>query len=291
MTVVEIGAPGVGAGRLEQVTDGQLAQYAELIYRRIGVRVPSKKKTLLSNRLRRRLQATGIPTFAAYYKHLTGLRATDPEWDAFLQEITTHETYLFRDEKQWRWFREVYLPQCAAEARSGRRRRSLRIWSAACSTGDEATTAACCIAACLPSYQQWDVRILGTDVGVGAVEQARQGVFGERAMRLVPDAYRKRYFAKVPGAERWQARQTLTRMTSFRQHNLLEPLRERPFDLVLLKNVLIYFATASKQRVLDNLRPVISPGGLLAAGPAEGVGELIRDFVRLQPWLYQRPPK
>jgi chemotaxis protein methyltransferase CheR len=262
-----------------------------LIYRRIGVRVAPQKKTLLSNRLRRRLQATGIGGFDAYYKHLTQLRASDPEWDAFLQEITTHETYLFRDEGQWKWFREVYLQQCAAEARAGKRPRSLRIWSAACSTGDEAFTAASCIAACLQGYQQWSVRILGTDVGIGAVEQARKGVFGERAMRLVPDSYRSRFFVKAKDGELWQARQTLAAMTSFRQHNLLDRLRERPFDLVFLKNVLIYFATASKKRVLENLRPMISPGGLLIAGPAEGIGELVKDFTRLQPWLYQRPQK
>ncbi|HUT92429.1 MAG TPA: protein-glutamate O-methyltransferase CheR [Thermoguttaceae bacterium] len=291
MTLTEVAKPTVPPGNLEQVTDAQLSQYAELIYRRTGIRVPPQKKTLLSNRLRRRLQATGIRSFGAYYKHLSGLRPGDPEWDAFLQEITTHETYLFRDEGQWRWFREVYLPQCAADARSGKRQRSLRIWSAACSTGDEVFTAACCIAACLPSYQQWSIRILGTDVGIGAVEQARRGVFGERAMRLVPDAYEKRYFVKAKDAELWQARSVLTEMVSFRQHNLLDPLRERPFDLVFLKNVLIYFAPASKQQVMDNVHPAIRPGGLLVAGPAEGIADLVKDYVRWQPWLYQRPQK
>ena len=291
MTVTEIGQPGIVVGHQEQVTDAQLAQYAELIYRRTGIRVPPQKKTLLSNRLRRRLQATGIRSFAAYYKHLSELHPHDSEWDAFLQEITTHETYLFRDEGQWRWFRESYLAQSAAEARSGKRQRSLRIWSAACSTGDEAFTAACCIADRLPSYQQWNVRILGTDIGIGAVEQARRGVFGERAMRLVPDAYKKRYFVKAKDSELWQARSVLTEMVSFRQHNLLDPLRERPFDLVFLKNVLIYFAPDSKKRVMDNLLPAIRPGGLLVAGPAEGVADLVKDSVRLQPWLYQRPHK
>ena len=83
----------------------------------------------------------------------------------------------------------------------------------------------------------------------------------------------------------------LTGMVAFRQHNLLDPLRERPFDLVFLKNVLIYFAPASKQRVVENVRSLIQPGGLLVAGPAEGIGDLLKDYVRLQPWLYQRPKK
>ena len=107
---------------LTEATDKQLALYAELIYRRTGIRVVPQKKTLLSNRVRRRLRETGIEGFDEYYERLTRLPADDPEWDEFLQEITTHETYLFRDENQWKWFRETYLPQCAAEAQSGSRR-------------------------------------------------------------------------------------------------------------------------------------------------------------------------
>jgi chemotaxis protein methyltransferase CheR len=276
---------------LKEVTDKQLARYADLIYRRTGIRVVPQKKTLLSNRVRRRLRDTGIAGFDEYYEHLIQLRADDPEWDEFLQEITTHETYLFRDENHWEWFRRTYLPQCAAEARSGSRPCSLRIWSAASSTGDEAFTAACCIAACLPNSQQWQIRILGTDIGVGAVAQAKAGRFSERAIRLVPEAYKGRFFSRDANANVWQACPVLTKMVAFQQHNLLDPLRQRPFDLVFLKNVLIYFAPASKQRVVENVRSLIEPGGLLVAGPAEGIGDLLKDYVRLQAWLYQRPRK
>jgi len=245
----------------------------------------------LSNRVRRRLKETGARSFAEYYDHLRRLRPHDPEWDAFLQEITTHETFMFRDEGQWEWFRTSYLPGCAAEARSGTRPRSLRIWSAACSTGDEAFTAACCIADCLSNHAQWQIRILGTDIGSGAVEQAKTALFGERAMRLVPESYKRRYFRKAATANVWQACPVLSEMVSFRPHNLLDRLREGPFDLVFLKNVLIYFAPESKRRVMDNVRSAICPGGLLVAGPAEGIGELVKDFVRLRPWLCQRPPQ
>jgi chemotaxis protein methyltransferase CheR len=272
-----------------EVTDGELARYAELIYERTGIRISPQKKTLLSNRLRRRLRETGAAGFAEYYNHLRRLRPEDPEWDAFLQEITTHETYLFRDEGQWEWFRKEYLPACAAEAREGTRQRQLRIWSAACSTGDEAFTIACCIADSLPNYAQWQIRILGTDVGIGAVEQAKSAVFGQRAMKLVPESYRRRFFRKAATADLWQASPALTRMVAFRQHNLLDRLRDAPFDVVFLKNVLIYFAPDSKRRVMDHVRASICPGGLLVSGPAEGISDLVRDFVRLRPWLSQRP--
>ncbi|MHB1034733.1 MAG: CheR family methyltransferase [Pirellulales bacterium] len=275
----------------DQVSDLQLSRYAALIYEKTGIRVSPRKKALLSNRLRRRLRETGIQGFDLYFAHLKKLPAADPEWDAFLQEITTHETFLFRDEAQWDWFQHEYLAQCAAAARGDDRHRTLRIWSAACSTGDEATTIACCIAGSLPNHAQWSIQVVGTDIGAGALEQARAGVFGERAMRLVPEDHRRRLFTKTKDANLWQAKPVLTEMLSFRQHNLMQPLKALPFDMVFLKNVLIYFDTPSKKTVLANVQSVIRPGGLLVAGAAEGVSDLLKDFERLEPWLYRQPAR
>jgi chemotaxis protein methyltransferase CheR len=275
-------------GSLEQVSDAQLNRYAELIYARTGIRVSPQKKLLLSNRLRRRLRSTGIKTFEQYYEHLKKLPQRDPEWDAFVQEITTHETYLFRDDTHWTWFRNEYLPELAASHPSGHQRPNLRIWSAASSTGDEAYTAACCIAA-HSEVSRWQVHILGTDIGLGALEQAKTGVFGQRAMRLVPPDYRQRFFKKAKDVEAWTATPALTDMLTFRQHNLMEPLHERPFDLVFLKNVLIYFNHQSKTTVLHNVRAAMRPGGVIVTGMAEGVADLLRDFQRIKPWLFRKP--
>ena len=280
--------PLITSSPLKQVTDAELENFAELIYRRTGIHVSPQKKMLLSNRLRRRLRETGIEDFTGYYQHLKRLKDTDPEWDAFLQEITTHETYLFRDESQWNWFRTDFLASCAAEPPSSDGKHNLRIWSAACSTGDEPYTAACCIAASLQNLTQWNVQILGTDIGVGALQQAQAGLFGERAMRLTPEDYRRRFISKAQNAQLWQARPALTSMLKFKQHNLMSPLREKPFDIVFLKNVLIYFDAASKRTVMDNVRAMIRPGGLLVAGAAEGITEIVKDFKRLQPWLYRK---
>jgi chemotaxis protein methyltransferase CheR len=270
------------------VTDDQLARYAEMIYARTGIRISSQKKTLLSNRLRRRLRATGIGSFEEYLHYLQGLRADHAEWDAFLQEITTHETYLFRDANQWEWFSGVYLDEIQAAARSGSRRKSLRIWSAACSTGDEACTIACCIADKLMNHREWQIEILGTDIGIGALEQARQLVFGARAMRFVPPTIRTRFFKRI-GDEQWALQPPLKQWLRFRQHNLLQSLREPPFDLVFVKNVLIYFDTASKRQVFQTVQQALAPGGLLVSGPAEGIADLVRDYERLEPWLHRKP--
>jgi len=274
--------------QLTQVTDGQLAKYAHLIYEISGISISPQKKALLTNRLNRRLKATGIVDFEAYYNHLKKLASNHAEWDAFLQEITTHETFLFRDEQHWTWFQTDYLPDVISKTRQKQRSASLRIWSAACSTGDEAYTVASCIANTLPTYAQWDIKIIGTDIGVGAVQQAQNAEFGERAMRLVPPAIRKRFFRQLPESRLWKPKDTLTPMTRFQRHNLLHPLSESPFDLVILKNVLIYFDTASKKTVVGNIERLMKPGSILICGAAEGASSLLGNYQRIEPWLYRK---
>ena len=271
------------------VTPQQLRRYAQLVYQKIGVTISEQKATLLSNRLRRRLRATGLNCYDEYYELLCRTATADPEWEAFLQEVTTHETFLFRDKSHWDWIHGVFLPDFMAQVRAGTRGPTLRVWSAACSTGDEATSVACCAADRLTPFGDWKVEIIGTDVGCGAVAAAQRGVFSERAVRLVPESMRKRFFDRAADGLSWASKPVLRNMLRFSTHNLLEPLREAPFDLVLLKNVLIYFDAASKKKVLEQVRRVVRPGGVLITGAAEGVAELIRDYESTNGWLHRVP--
>lgn len=274
-----------------EVTEAQMQQYSDLIYTKTGIRIPLQKRTLLSNRIRRRLRETGISDYSEYFKKIVKLPMTDPEWDAFLQEITTHETYLFRDMNQWDWFQNDFLTQLQVDAKGNQRSRSLRVWSAACSTGDEAFTIASCIKGRLADLSSWKIQIVGTDIGVGAVEAAKAALFNERAMRLVPAPYRKHFFGKLPHAEVWQPSSEMHKMTRFKQHNLMHPLHENAFDVIFLKNVLIYFDTQSKATVIENVIKLMRPGSYLVSGAAEGVGDLLKSLDRVQPWLYQMPLK
>lgn len=275
--------------RSVEVTDSLLSRYGKLIYKMTGIHISPNKKQLLSNRLRRRLRATGIDTFEEYLDHLQKLPSADPEWDAFLQEITTHETYLFRDQSHWKWFQDTYLDEIGRQARAGERKKTLRIWSAACSTGDEACTIASCIADRLSDVSQWKVDILGTDIGIEAVKSAEAQTFNKRAMQHVPDNYRSRYFAKAANSDVWTARPNLTRWMRFRQHNLLNPVKDGPFDIVFVKNVLIYFDGESKKKAMAHIRNALKPGGTLITGPSEGVGDLIKDLKREAGWRHLVP--
>ncbi|QDU30570.1 Chemotaxis protein methyltransferase [Anatilimnocola aggregata] len=264
-----------------------MMRYGKLIYDVTGIRISPQKQALLANRVRRRLKATNIADFEGYLRHLQKLKPANAEWDLFLQEITTHETYLFRDESHWTWFQDQYLAAISQEAIAGKRPRSLRIWSAACSTGDEAYSAAVCVAACVKQMSPWTIKIIGTDIGIGAVEQARQATFSQRAMKLVPPSLRTRYFTAAEEPEFSKAKPELSALVQFRQHNLLDPLREQPFDLIFLKNVLIYFDEASKQRVVANVLKLLAPGGYLVAGAAEGISDHLKNLKRIHAWLYR----
>jgi chemotaxis protein methyltransferase CheR len=277
--------------QLEQVTDAQLARYAELIYDTAGIRISPQKKTMLSNRLRRRLKANNLDDFDVYLEFLKKRPADDPEWDAFLQEVSTHETFLFRDEGHWDWFQNELIPVLVDQAKAGKRPKRLRVWSAACSTGDEAFTVATCLAAGIPETGNWNIEIIGTDIGIGAVRQAEQAEFNERAVKLIPDLLRKKYFDEIANQKTWKAKPALSKWTRFQQHNLLEPLREKPFDVIFVKNVLIYFDVAAKKRALANIVPLLAPGGSLVTAAAEGVSGLLEDLEKVKPWLYRRPAK
>jgi chemotaxis protein methyltransferase CheR len=273
--------------QLEQVTDVQLARYAELIYETAGIKLSPQKKMMLSNRLRRRLRANAIDDFDDYLELLKRLPTENPEWDAFLQEVSTHETFLFRDEAHWMWFQSEFLPEIVTQERCGKRPKNLRIWSAACSTGDEAFTVAACVADGIPDHDQWKIEIVGTDIGIGAVREAQYAVFDPRAMRLVPESMVRRFFDAAADQKSWKAKPLLSRWTKFRMHNLLDPLNEKPFDLIFVKNVLIYFDATSKKRALANILPLLAPGGALVTAAAEGVSTLVDGLTKVKPWLYR----
>ena len=110
------------APRLQSdVTPQQLRRYAQIVYQKIGVTISEQKATLLSNRLRRRLRATGLNCYDDYYELLCRTATADPEWEAFLQEVTTHETFLFRDKSHWDWIHGTFLPDLLAQVRAGTR--------------------------------------------------------------------------------------------------------------------------------------------------------------------------
>jgi chemotaxis protein methyltransferase CheR len=270
-----------------ELTDGEYQKYCELIYRVAGIRIAENKRVMVSNRVRRRLRATGISSFTEYHAFLISPAGSD-EMPLFLDAITTNETYFLRDTQNYEWLGDTFLPEIIQQTVLRKRPKTLRIWSAACSTGEEPYSIALQVLAKKPLLAGWRTTILGTDLSGAVLNAARAGSYDARAVRLIEPPQRKTYFDEVPATERWSAKPEVKALVTWKQHNLLFPLREDPFDCIFLKNVLIYFDTESKQSVVKNVINSLAKGGYLVIGPTEGIYTMLDSLTKLKPWLYQR---
>jgi chemotaxis protein methyltransferase CheR len=269
------------------LTEEAFAKFRELLYKVAGIQIPETKKVMVSNRLRRRLRATGIGGFPEYLAFLTSAAGVH-EMPHFLNEMTTNETYFYRDVQHFDWLSESFFPQVAEEGRLGRRPKRLRIWSAASSTGEELYTIAMRFLPFRPQFAGWSITLLGTDLSCAALQAARAGSYDERAVRHVAPPERARYFDFDPKAQRWAVKDELRALTTWKSHNLLRPIDEEPFDCVFIKNVLIYFDARSKQTATRHLIGSVARGGYLVVGPTEGIYNMVEPLEKRRSWLYQR---
>lgn len=276
---------------LIELTEPEFARFRALIYKVAGIRVAETKRVLVSNRVRRRLRATGIDGFSAYYDFLISPAGTG-EMQLFLDAISTNETYFLRDPKHYQWLADVFIPEAVRLTAEGRRPRTLRFWSAACSTGEEPYSIALKLAAAKAKAPPiWRPTVLGTDLSSTALDGAKAAVYNDRAVHLVGPEERRRYFdvGETPHGNVWTLRPEVRALVSFKNHNLMKPLDEPPFDCVFLKNVLIYFDAESKRTVVDNVLKTIAKGGMLVLGPTEGVHGMLGSLEKIHPWLYRNP--
>jgi chemotaxis protein methyltransferase CheR len=270
-----------------ELTDGEYRNYCELIYRVAGIRIAENKRIMIGNRVRRRLRATGILSFAEYYTFLIS-PAGNGEMPLFLDAITTNETYFFRDIQNYDWLGDTFLSEILQQAITHKRPKSLRIWSAACSTGEEPYSIALKLLARKPLLTGWRTTVLGTDLSGAVLDAARVGSYDARAIRLVDSGQRQAFFDQENIKQRWAIKPTVKAVVTWKQHNLLFPLKEDPFDCIFLKNVLIYFDTESKQAVVRNVIDSLARGGYLVTGPTEGIYTMLDPLRKLKPWLFQK---
>ena len=271
-----------------ELTNEEFAKFCGLIYRVAGIRIAENKRVMVSNRIRRRLRAVGITGFGDYYAHLTS-PAGNGEMPLFLDAITTNETYFFRDPQHYDWLGESFLPEIVHQAALRKRPRRLRIWSAACSTGEEPYSIALKLLERKPMFAGWRLTVLGTDLSGAVLDAARAGRYDARAVRLVEPALRQAFFDEDPKTQRFSIKPEVKALVIWKQHNLLSPLKEDHFDCIFIKNVLIYFDKDSKQIVVRNLVESLAPGGYLVVGPTEGIFAMLDPLSKLKPWLYQKP--
>lgn len=257
--------------------DQSFASLRDYIRDLTGIHFADSKRYLLENRLRRRADQAGVATAGEYLELLEGAGASG-EIEALVDEITTNETSFFRHERQMLLLKEHVDELVAARRSQGRRR--LRIWSAACASGEETYSVAMIASDAIEDLDGWDVDIVGTDISVAEIGRARDACYGDRQLRTLPDDVRRRYFepASEPGC--WSPVARLRRLVRFSVGSLLGAETPTAVDIVLCRNVLIYFDAPTKGRVLDLLYDAMAPGGTLVLGPSDSLHGLTDRFRR-----------
>ncbi len=252
---------------------GTFAAIKALVIRHTLHHYYEDKEPLLRERVLRRMAQRRVDA-AAYLALLQGGPDSDAEWSALEDEITVGETFFFRFAEQFAALDRTVLPTLIRERAASR---TLRIWSAGCSTGAEPYSVAILLHRLLGEHlPDWSISILGTDISEAALAAARAAEYGEWALRSLPEAERRRDFVAVPGphATRWRLRPAFQRMVRFERQNLLGLIEADPstlpqYDLLLCRNVLIYFHPDRVQSLLRRFEASLAPDGWLLLGHAE----------------------
>lgn len=269
---------------LVKLTSKEFARIAKTVYDRAGIYLPEEKLSLLSNRLRKRLRALNLQTFKEYETVLADAERGEEELPFFLSAVTTNETYFFRNDKLWQFF-TTDLIRCFVESKQGKAR-SINIWSAAASSGEEAYTAAIALAEGLPDWRSWRISIVGTDISKRVLDQARNALYDEYAVHKLSKTQLKRWFEKKD--EKFQLSDEIRKLVTFQFHNLRDPFPGRRFDLAFLRNVLMYFDTPMKKKVIAAVSGGLAPGGYLIVGDVDPI-RTIPELNHSMTCTYQRP--
>jgi chemotaxis protein methyltransferase CheR len=273
---------------LTKLTPEEFERFRAFIYGETGIRLAEGKITLLSNRIRRRLRQLDIGSFEDYYNLLTQKKLPG-ELEHFIDAVTTNETHFFRTGGHFEWFTESFLPTIRTQAAEKKRSKSLRIWSAACSSGEELYTLAICLDEARHNFPGWDISLVGSDISETMIAAARKGIFPNRSLDQTSDERRSRYFSQLPDKTGWTIRPRLITMCEFQRHNLLALMPGEKFDCIFIRNVFIYFDRESKQVAVQNLIHSLAPGGALVVGPADGIYDLLGDLNKKTIFLYEKP--
>ena len=248
-------------------TAEDFSQIAQMLHAPAGIALTEGKAALVYSRLAKRLRVLGLRSFRDYCALIEGVDGVD-ERQKMTAALTTNVTRFYREPHHFDDLRDRVMPTLAERARAGGR---VRLWSAACSNGQEPYSMALTVLSVLPEAADLDVRILATDIDPNMVAQGADGAYSEEALEPAPAVLWRRYFDRAEGG-RWRAGAQLRRLVAFRELNLIGhwPMKGR-FDVIFCRNVVIYFDDRTQERVWTRFTPVMTPGATLYIGHSERV--------------------
>jgi chemotaxis protein methyltransferase CheR len=265
------------------MNDGDFARLRAIVYAQTGIRIGETRRSMLVSRLRPRLRDLGLTDYKSYIARVSD----DPvEREELTNRVTTNETYFYRTPRVWAYFRDVFVPAFAAGSLS----RPMRVWSAAASTGEEAHTLGVFLEDVRLRTPRFDYTILGTDISTRVLEIAAEGVYKGRPVARFQKDQPELFARHMVGSddEGWKVAPAIRARIRFRPHNLLQPLTNAAqFDIIFLRNVLIYFSPEDQERILRHARALLHADGVLIIGESESLKHLATDFEQIEPIIYR----
>lgn len=267
-----------------------LQRLSDFLYRHTGMLFGAAKRYYIERRLADRMAATGTKEFGAYFGVLC---AEAREREALINAFTVNETYFYREDHQLHCLSQDLLPDLIRGRAPGDK---IRIWSAPCSTGEEAYSIAIWLLENWRMVDAYNIEIVGSDIDTRALDDARAGLYGERALARLPQAVKAAYFEPAK-RHSWQLIDDLRESVTFTQANLVAGpslAGQGQFDVIFCRNVLIYFDDASRLTAANNLHERLVPGGYLCLGHTESMNRISESF-RVRRFadavVYQRPER
>ncbi|NNJ32809.1 CheR family methyltransferase [Lacrimispora defluvii] len=267
------------------IQEQEFRRFADYIKVNYGIHFKNEKKTLVEGRLGQVLTSMNMGSLTEYMEYVT----TDKTGQAaavMLDRITTNYTFFMREPEHFHFFRDRVLPYLSQTAKD----RDLRIWSAACSTGEEPYTLAMLIDEFFGSNKAaWDTKILATDISQGVLASAMSGVYGKEKIADLPDGWKKRYF-KPLDSERCILSEKIRNEVIFSNINLMNtsfPFK-RKMHVIFCRNVMIYFDNDTKDRLAERLYDITEPGGFLFIGHSESLNREATRYRYVMPAVYRK---
>ena len=266
--------------QLMSLSDSEFQRIRSFLYREAGISLSPAKKALVSGRLTKRLRHHGLDNFGEYFK-LVESGSSPAETRLAIDLLTTNETYFFREPKHFQFLRQRILPALPTG-------RSCRIWSAACSSGEEPYSIAMLLTEQLPG-RSWE--LLASDISKRILARARTGHYPDERGRNIPPDFFARHCLKGIGRQEgtFLVERELRARVQFAEINLNQTLPEvGTFDVIFLRNVMIYFDADTKRQVVNRLLTKLRPAGYLFIGHSESLHGLELDLKAVQPAVYQK---
>lgn len=261
------------------MSEHEFLDFQKMIFGIAGIHMPDSKRTMVAGRLAKRLKALALSSYGQYWQYI---RQDEAEKQTAVDLLTTNETYFFREPRHFEFLKEKILPACE----NGRK---FRLWSAACSSGEEAYTAAM-VSAEIFGTRPWE--ILASDISTQVLKQASTGRYPMSRAEKIPTALLKRHCLRGTGVEEGSfiVAPELRKRVQFAQINLnIELPKTGLFDVIFLRNVMIYFNQDTKRQIVSRLRSQLQPGGYFIIGHSETLNGMQGDLQALMPSIYRAP--